>query len=71
MKAVEVPEATGEAINLGSGQGISIGDLADVILKLMSRDIEILFDATKIRTQSPDRKPLASVNLVTVSLWRR
>jgi len=61
LKAAETPQAdnvdcrcAGEAINLGSGQGISIGDLADKIVALIGRDIEILFDATKIRTQSPD-----------------
>jgi dTDP-glucose 4,6-dehydratase len=54
MKAAEAPESVGEAINLGSGQGISIGDLAETIIKLMGRDVEILFDATRIRTQSPD-----------------
>ena len=60
MKAAETPESVGEAINLGSGQGISIGDLADKILKLIGRDIEILFDATKIRTQSPDIERLVA-----------
>ena len=51
LKAAEIPESVGEAINLGSGQGISIGDLADKIVKLMGRDIEILFDAMRIRLQ--------------------
>ncbi|HIE13744.1 TPA: NAD-dependent epimerase/dehydratase family protein, partial [Candidatus Bathyarchaeota archaeon] len=51
MKAAEIPESVGEAINLGSGEGISIGDLADKIMKLMDRDVEILFDATRIRLQ--------------------
>ena len=60
MKAAETPESVGEAINLGSGQGISIGDLADKILKLIGRDIEILFDATRIRTQSPDIERLVA-----------
>ena len=60
MKAAETPESAGEAINLGSGQGISIGDLADKILKLIGRDIEILFDATRIRTQSPDIERLVA-----------
>ena len=51
MKTAEIPESVGEAINLGSGQGISIGDLAEKILKLMDREVEILFDATRIRLQ--------------------
>ncbi len=56
----EAPEATGEAINLGSGQGISIGDLADKIVALIGRDVEILFDATRIRTQSPNLEQLVA-----------
>ena len=60
MKAAEAPESVGEAINLGSGQGISIGDLADKIVALIGRDIEILFDATRIRTQSPDIERLVA-----------
>ena len=60
LKAAETPESAGEAINLGSGQGISIGDLADKIVALIGRDIEILFDATKIRTQSPDIERLVA-----------
>ena len=60
IKAAETPESVGEAINLGSGQGISIGDLADKIVMLISRDVEILFDATRMRTQSPDIEQLVA-----------
>ena len=52
IKIAEVPETVGEAINLGSGQGISIGELADRIVSLLGKDIEILFDATRIRLHS-------------------
>jgi nucleoside-diphosphate-sugar epimerase len=51
IKIAEVPETVGEAINLGSGQGISIGKLADKIVSLLGKEIEILFDATRIRLQ--------------------
>jgi nucleoside-diphosphate-sugar epimerase len=60
LKAAEIPESVGEAINLGSGEGISIGDLADKIVALIGRDVEILFDATRIRTQSPDIERLVA-----------
>ena len=53
IKMAEIPEAIGEAINLGSGQGISIGDLAEKIVNLIGKDVEILFDATRIRLQNP------------------
>jgi dTDP-glucose 4,6-dehydratase len=51
MKTAEIPESVREAINLGSGQGISIGNLADKIVRLLGRDVEILFDAMRIRLQ--------------------
>ena len=37
-----------------------IGDLADKIVALIGRDVEILFDATRIRTQSPDIERLVA-----------
>jgi dTDP-glucose 4,6-dehydratase len=54
IKAAEIPESVGEVINIGSGQGISIGNLAEKILTLIDRDVEIIFDATRIRIQVPD-----------------
>ena len=60
IKAAEMPEAVGETINLGSGQGISIGDIAEMIIALMDRDVEILFDATRIRLQSYDIEKLVA-----------
>ena len=51
IKTAEIPESTGEAINLGSGQGISIGELSDKIIRLIGSDAKITFDATRIRLQ--------------------
>jgi dTDP-glucose 4,6-dehydratase len=53
IKAVEVPESTGTVINMGSGNGISIGDLADTIVSIVNREVEVLFDATRIRLKTP------------------
>lgn len=41
--------AVGKTVNVGSGQEISIGDLAATIAKLMNRDIEIVMDDERIR----------------------
>lgn len=49
ISIAEVNESSGNAINLASGHGISIGDLADRIVNLIDRDVEILFDASRIR----------------------
>jgi nucleoside-diphosphate-sugar epimerase len=53
IKAVEVPESVGTALNLGSGNGISIGDLADIIVNIVGREVEVIFDATRIRIKTP------------------
>ena len=58
VRMAEVSESIGEAINLGSGHGISVGDLAERIMALIGTDIEILFDATRIRPQSSDMEQL-------------
>jgi len=51
IKMAEIPESTGETINLGSGQGVSIKELSDKIINLIGSDAEIIFDATRIRLQ--------------------
>ena len=38
IKAVEIPKSMGTALNLGSGNGISIGDLADTIVNIVGRE---------------------------------
>lgn len=58
IKMAEVPESIGKAINLGSGHGISVGDLAEKIIDLIGTDIEILFDAARIRPQSSDMEQM-------------
>ena len=54
IRMAETPESIGEAINLGSGQGVSVGDLAEQIMTLIGRDVKILFDATRIRPSNSD-----------------
>ena len=44
----------GLTINIGSGQGVTIGDLAEKVVQVIRRKGEILFDATRIRTESQD-----------------
>lgn len=50
--AAESPEAIGKTINLGSGREISIGDLAQLISRLVGKPIEITTDDNRIR---PDK----------------
>lgn len=47
--AAEHPQAVGQVINLGSGQGISIGKLAETILRLLDKDLPIEVEEQRVR----------------------
>lgn len=49
IKIAEAKESIGQVINIGTGHGISIGDLADTIVKIVGKDNKIIFDATRVR----------------------
>jgi dTDP-glucose 4,6-dehydratase len=52
VRVAECDAAVGQVINLGSGRETSVGDLVDLIVKLVGRRVEVTFDATRVR---PDR----------------
>ena len=49
IKIAETPGIEGSTYNIGSGQEISIGNLADKIIRLIDPNIPIIFDASRIR----------------------
>ncbi len=51
IKAAESPHAIGETINLGTGREISIGDLAQTILRSIGKDLPIITDDKRIRPE--------------------
>jgi dTDP-glucose 4,6-dehydratase len=62
--AAESPEAVGKTINLGSGSEISIGDLAQLIGRLVGKPIEITTDDNRIRPdQSEVERLIADTTL--------
>ena len=62
IKIAESPKSVGEVINVGSNQEISIGDLADKIVLLTGRNVEIIFDATRIRPEKSEVNRLLADN---------
>ena len=56
------PEAVGQVINLGSGREISIGNLAETILRLVGRDIPILLDSERVRPEDSEVERLCADN---------
>lgn len=49
IKIAASDRAVGEVINIGFGQGISIGDLAAKIFKLLGKEVQIVTDETRLR----------------------
>lgn len=49
-------EVEGRTINLGTGQDISIGDLAQLIISLVGRDVKLVADTARVR---PDRSEVS------------
>ena len=62
IKIAESHRSIGEVINIGSGKEILIGDLADKIVLLTGRDIEIVSDATRIRPEKSEVNRLLADN---------
>ena len=52
----------GQTINLGTGMDISIGELAEKIVKLIGKDVEIIVDETRIRPAKSEVNRLLSDN---------
>lgn len=72
LAAAESEAAVGRTVNLGSGREISIGDLADLIARLMGREIEIVTgEARKRPAKSEVDRLLADSSLARSLLgWR-
>jgi NAD dependent epimerase/dehydratase len=54
LKIAETDAAVGEVVNLGSGREVSVGDVAAAIIRLVGRDIPVVFDANRIRPDASE-----------------
>jgi NAD dependent epimerase/dehydratase len=54
LRAAVSEQAVGQVINLGSGQGISIGDLAQMIMQIVGRKLPIVADEDRVRPQASE-----------------
>jgi dTDP-glucose 4,6-dehydratase len=62
IKAAEVPGVIGETINLGVGREVSVGELVEIILKLLGKQMEIRQDASRLRPEKSEVQRLLSDN---------
>jgi dTDP-glucose 4,6-dehydratase len=62
LKAAQCDEAVGQEFNLGVGETISIGDLAQKILELIGQDVRIVADEQRLRPEKSEVLQLLSNN---------
>lgn len=62
IKIAEANESIGQVINIGSDFEISIADLSDKIIAMVGRDVEVVFDATRIRPPESEVERLLADN---------
>jgi NAD dependent epimerase/dehydratase len=49
LAIAESPATVGEVVNLGTGRGVTIGELASLIMKIMDRAVPIVADERRVR----------------------
>jgi len=54
IRMAESQKVIGEVINIGAGEGISIGDLAKKIISLMDKEVEICSDEKRLRPRKSE-----------------
>ena len=55
-------KAAGQVINIGSGTGVTIGDLAGLAMQVVGRDVPIECDTTRVRPESSEVRALICDN---------
>jgi NAD dependent epimerase/dehydratase len=68
IKTAERDDIKGEVINIGSGQGISIGDLAKKIIQIVNKDIKIISESKRYRPEKSEVMELVCNNEKAKSL---
>jgi NAD dependent epimerase/dehydratase len=70
--AAEAQRAVGQVINVGTGQEIAIGDLAEKILKLTGTSVPVMKDANRVRPDASEVARLCADNRKARDLlgWR-
>ena len=62
IKIAECPDAVGQVVNIGTGQEISIGELAKTILELAGSEIPVVADNNRIRPKNSEVDRLLADN---------
>ena len=68
MRCGEAGDAVGEVINLGSGTEVSIGELAERVLRLVGRELPISLDEQRLRPPESEVERLVAATAKAESL---
>lgn len=68
LHAASAPAAIGRTVNLGTGREISVGDLAQLIGKLVGRPLEIQTDEKRLRPENSEVERLLADNRLASQL---
>ena len=62
LKAAEILGLEGETFNLGTGREVSVSELAQIIISLVGRPVEIVVDSARLRPEKSEVQRLLSDN---------
>lgn len=68
VKIAESEKSNGEVINLGVGSGVTVGELAELIIGLMGTKVEIISDEQRVRPEKSEVMKLISNNKKALEL---
>ena len=60
LRIADTEGALGEVVNLGTGCEASVGDVAATIIRLVGRDIPVVFDANRVRPDASEVERLVA-----------
>jgi NAD dependent epimerase/dehydratase len=68
----ECPEAIGKTVNLGSNYEVSIGELAEMILRLIGRDVKLIQEDQRVRPTKSEVQRLWAENALAKQIigWK-
>lgn len=62
IRAAQTPEALGQTINLGAGEDISVGELANLAMALIGCQVRVVVDEERLRPEKSEVMRLVSDN---------
>jgi nucleoside-diphosphate-sugar epimerase len=62
LKIAETPGVEGQTINLGTGQDVRIGDLAEQIVAMLDHPVKIVVESHRLRPEKSEVQRLVSDN---------